>query len=189
MQLGRLLDWFWIDFGSNLGGKFGVKLSSKSEKKRCQDDVKKTYKTRCPSRPGSARAGGVVVPIINSNPLPDQLHGTLDTHFVPFRSSRARWRISTTFICPRGYPIWQKAFESSHKTSLSTLTWPFRDDFSIPSFFGFSFLPRATFFFPHTPRPIRSLLRLQYSPNRIYQLLPDRFLFFFFHPDPPRIFT
>ena len=53
-------------------------------------------------------------------------------------------------LCPRGYPTWPTKFETSYQTSLSTLTWPFRDDFSIPTFSVFLFLPRATFFFsPH----------------------------------------
>merc|ERR1712228_288591 len=101
----------------------------------------------------------------------------------------AQYTYCLLLLWPRGYPIWRKAFESSHQTSLSTLTWPFRDDFSIPAFSRFFLLPCATLFFPHTPRPTRSLLRLQYSPSRICQLLPDRFLFFFFRPASPRIFT
>ena len=40
-------------------------------------------------------------------------------------------------LCSRGYPIWQKTLESSNRTSLSTLTWPFRGCFSIPHFLFF----------------------------------------------------
>ena len=55
--------------------------------------------------------------------------------------------IYLVLLCPRGCPIWRKAFESSYQTPFSTLTWPSRDDFSIPAFSGFLFLPRATLFF------------------------------------------
>ena len=116
-----------------------------------------------------------------------QAHIIFSIYFCYF-STFAILLIYLLLLCPRGYPISRKTFESSHQTSLSILTWPFRDDISIPAFSVFFFLPHTTLFFPHTPRPIRSPLRLQYSPNRICQLLLDRFLFVFFRPDPPADF-
>ena len=87
-------------------------------------------------------------------------------------------------LCPRGYPIWQKAFESSHKTSLSTLTWPFRGCFSIPAFSGFSFLPRATFFFlthPDQSVPCSDYSTLQIGYTNFFQ---TAFSSSFFIPTP-----
>ena len=84
--------------------------------------------------------------------------------------------------------MWRKAFESSYQTSLSTLTWTFRDDFSIPRFPVFVVPPahHPVFVLTH---PDQSVPRSHYNtPNRICQLLLDCFLSVFFRPDLPADF-
>ena len=95
LEFGPLLGRFLVDIGVKLGGKLDPSWQQ-NPKKGSQNDANKMIqkmlqKSHLSCASCATQGGGV--PINHSNLLQDQLQWTLDMHFVPFCSSRARWRI------------------------------------------------------------------------------------------------